>query len=333
MLKSTHGPRVIPNPGGAAGLFRLDYNERIFARNYREPVLVARAAGVGAKIELARELAALDAIGIDLVARSVNDLIVEGAEPLFFLDRLRAPRLDEALCAALMRGVVEGCRLAGCALLGGETEVIGGPAAEGGLDIAGFAVGVVDLHRAMNKRRPAPGDIVLGLAGGGVHPRGFPLAREILAHAGLDPRAAYPELGEESGPAPTLGETLLTPARIYAGSVVRLDRAYRVKKVITGMAHIAGGGLAADLARCLGPNVDAVIDTGGWPEPPILSLLRRHGCVGGDDARRAFGMGIGYCIVLRPTFAEAAKARLERYGERVRVLGKITRGKGRVIEK
>jgi phosphoribosylformylglycinamidine cyclo-ligase len=333
LLKRTHGPRVIPNPGGFAGLFRLDYNERIFARNYRDPVLVACADGVGTKIKLAQDLGVLDTIGIDLVAMNVNDLIVEGAEPLFFLDCLSVHHVEQEQCAAIMSGVAEGCRLAGCALLGGETAEMGDLFREGDFDLTGFAVGVVDLHRAMNRRHPAPGDIVLGLASSGVHSNGFTLVRKIIADAGLDLRGPRPELVDEEAPVPTLGQALLTPTRIYAESIVRLNRAYKVKKVVTGMAHITGGGLAGNLERCLGPTVDAVIDTRSWPVPPVFSLLQEAGSVADEEMRRVFNMGIGYCIVVRPTFAEAVNARLERYGERVHVIGKIAKGKGRVVEK
>ncbi len=335
MLKRTHGPRVIPNPGGFAGLFRLDYNEKLFAKNYREPVLVACADGVGSKIKLAREMGVLHTIGIDLVAMNVNDLIVEGAEPLFFLDCLSVHHVDERQCAAVMHGVVEGCRLAGCALLGGETAEMGDLFQDGDFDLTGFAVGVVDLHRAMRKRRPSSGDIVLGLGASGLHSNGFTLVRTIVREAGLDLLATYPRLGPDpvQGRTLTLGETLLTPTRIYAGSIVRLGRAYRVKKVITGMAHVTGGGLAGNLARSLGPDVDAVIDSRAWEPPPVFRFLQEAGAVEEAEMRRVFNMGIGYCVVVRPAFAEAARARLERYGERVHVIGKITKGKGRVIER
>lgn len=334
MLKRTHGPRVIANPGGFAGLFRLDYNEKLFARNYRDPVLVACSDGVGTKIKVAQELGVLHTIGIDLVAMNVNDCIVEGAEPLFFLDCLSVPHVDERQCAAIMHGVVEGCRLAGCALLGGETAEMGDLFKPGDFDLTGFAIGVVDLHKAMNRRHPEPGDIVLGLASSGIHSNGFTLARKVIADAGLRLGERYAELADaETGETPTLGEEILKPTRIYAEPIVKLGRAYRVKKVVTAMAHITGGGLAGNLERVLGDKVDAQIKTSGWPTPGIFRLLQERGGVEEAEMRRVFNMGIGYCVVVRPTFAEAVKERLERMGERVYTIGKITKGKGRVIEK
>ncbi|MBK7404195.1 MAG: phosphoribosylformylglycinamidine cyclo-ligase [Phycisphaerales bacterium] len=333
MLKRTHGPRVISNPGGFAGLFRLDYNEKLFARNYRDPVLVSCADGVGTKIKIAQELGIVHTIGIDLVAMNVNDLIVEGAEPLFFLDCLSVHHVEQAVCAAIMHGVVEGCRIAGCALLGGETAEMGDLFRPGDFDLTGFAVGVVDLHKAMNRRHPEPGDVILGLASSGVHSNGFTLARKIVADAKLDLRKAYPELAEKGQTTPTLGQALLIPTRIYADPIVRLNAAYRVKKVVTGMAHITGGGLAGNLERSLSPTVDAVIQTKSWTPPAIFRFLQERGGVEEAEMRTVFNMGIGYCVVVRPTFAQAVRERLERMGETVFEIGKITKGKGRVIEK
>lgn len=334
MLKRTHGPRVIANPGGFAGLFRLDYNEKLFARNYREPVLVACADGVGTKIKVAQQLGVLHTIGIDLVAMNVNDLIVEGAEPLFFLDCLSVPHVDDRLCAAVMHGVVEGCRIANCALLGGETAEMGDLFKPGDFDLTGTAVGVVELHKAVSRRVPSPGDIVLGLASSGIHSNGFTLARKIISDAGLDLGEAYDELTDpDTGAARTLGEELLEPTRIYAESVVKLGRAYRVKKVVTAMAHVTGGGIADNLARSLDDTVDAVIRTGSWRPHGIFELLRTRGGVDDAEMRRVFNMGIGYIVVVRPTFADAVAQKLTRLGERVHTIGKIVKGKGRVIEK
>lgn len=334
MLKRTHGPRVIPNPGGFAGLFRLDYNEKLFARNYREPVLVACADGVGTKIKVAQQLGIVHTVGIDLVAMNVNDLIVEGAEPLFFLDCLSVPQVDDRLCAAVMHGVVEGCRIANCALLGGETAEMGDLFKPGDFDLTGTAVGVVELHKAVSRRAPAPGDVVLGLASSGIHSNGFTLARKIITDTGLDLRKTYDGLTDPKTGAPrTLGEELLEPTRIYAEQIVKLGRAYRVKKVITAMAHITGGGIADNLERSLDSTVDAVIKTSAWQPHGIFQLLQERGRVEDAEMRRVFNMGIGYIVVVRPTFADAVAERLTRMGERVYTIGKIVKGKGRVIEK
>lgn len=334
MLKRTHGPRVIPNPGGFAGLFRLDYNEKLFARNYRDPVLVACADGVGTKIKIAQQLGILHTIGIDLVAMNVNDLIVEGAEPLFFLDCLSVPHVNDRLCAAVMHGVVEGCRIADCALLGGETAEMGDLFKPDDFDLTGTAVGVVELHKAISRRAPTTGDIVLGLASSGIHSNGFTLARKIITDSGLDLGKTYGELTDpDSGKTPTLGEELLRPTRIYAQPIVKLGRAYRVKKVITAMAHITGGGVADNLARSLDDTVDAVIKTNTWEPQGIFKLLQSRGKVDDAEMRRVFNMGIGYIVVVRPAFADAVTERLTRMGERVCTIGKIVKGKGRVIEK
>jgi phosphoribosylformylglycinamidine cyclo-ligase len=330
LMRRTHGPRVIANPGGFAGLFRLDYDQKLFARNYKEPVLCACADGVGTKIRIAQLMQVYDTIGIDLVAMNVNDLIVEGAEPLFFLDILSVPQVDEKIMGPLIAGIAEGCKRAGCALLGGETAEMGDLYAPGDFDLNGFAVGVVELKKAMSRRIAQPGDVILGLASSGAHSNGYTLVRAILKEAKLKLDRAYPELQRADGSTPTLGQALLEPTRIYADSITRLGRAYRVKKVISAMAHITGGGLADNLERVLGPTVDAKIDASSWPVPPVLKFLQQHGRVELDEMRKVFNMGIGYVVVVRPTFAEAVAQRLRGTGEEVYTIGRIMRGKGRV---
>jgi phosphoribosylformylglycinamidine cyclo-ligase len=355
LMRRTHGPRVIDNPGGFAGLFRLDYNQKLFARNYKDPVLVACADGCGTKVKLAATLRKFDTIGIDLVAMNLNDLIVQGAEPLFFLDYVAVGKVDRQSLREILKGVAEGCKRAGCALLGGETAEMPGVYTADDFDLAGFAVGVVELARAIDPTRVEPGDTVLGLASDGIHSNGYTLVRSIVQHAGLDLYASYPELSEpEAGAkgngragsrrrrsqpsrrvplAPTLGEILLTPTRIYAEPIVKLLHAYRVKRVVSGMAHITGSGLSGNLARALHPAVDAVIDRSAWPVPTIFRFLQQQGRVDEEEMRRVFNMGIGYCLIVRPSFAASVKQQLERSGERVHVIGKITRGKGHVKEK
>lgn len=341
VMRRTHGARVIPNPGGFAGLFRLDYNEKLFKRNYRDPVLVACADGVGTKLKLAAQLRVYDTIGIDLVAMNVNDMIVQGAEPLLFLDYIAVPKVDAPMLSAIVRGVAEGCRRAGCALLGGETAEMTDVYAPGDFDLAGFAVGVVELERAINPLRVRPGDVVLGLASDGIHSNGYTLVRKIVEHAQLDLHAPHPELAparegrkgrKRADAAPTLGQVLLTPTRIYAEPIVKLLRDYKVKKVISGMAHITGSGMAGNLCRALNPKVDAVIDWSSWPVPPVFRVLQKHGDVDEAEMRRVFNMGIGYCLVVRPDFADSIAARLRRLGEKTFVIGKIVKGRGEVRE-
>ncbi|GJM19176.1 MAG: phosphoribosylformylglycinamidine cyclo-ligase [Phycisphaeraceae bacterium] len=326
LMRRTHGQRVIPNPGGFAGLLRLDYNEQLFRHNYKDPVLVACCDGVGTKIKLAMDLAKFDTIGVDLVAMSVNDLIVQGAEPLMFLDYVAVHSVDKVVLGPILAGVAKGCEIAKCALIGGETAEMNDLYRAGEFDLAGFAVGVVELSRATDSARVEPGDVVLGLASSGVHSNGYSLVRKIVDHAGLDLGAVDPALDAER----TVGEVLLEPTRIYVQPIVRTLRAYKVKKVVSGMAHITGGGLAGNLERALHPKVDAVLDRDAWEVPAVFSYLQKHGGVEPDEMDKVFNMGIGYCLIVRPTFAAAVARRLARFGETVHTIGTITRGTGAV---
>ncbi|MBI2761582.1 MAG: phosphoribosylformylglycinamidine cyclo-ligase [Chloroflexi bacterium] len=349
LMKRTHGPRVIPNPGGFAGLFRLDFNKGLFRKNYKDPVLVACADGVGTKLKLAIEYGKLDTLGIDLVAMNINDMIVQGAEPLFFLDYIATGKVDPAQLSSIMRGIAEGCRIAQCALLGGETAEMAGLYKPGDFDLAGFAVGVVELARTIKPTRVEVGDIVLGLASDGIHSNGYTLVRKVVDHAGLDLHKPYDDLplvgrtsspprpggrpGRRAGPPLPLGEILLTPTRIYARPITKLLSNYRVKKVISGMAHITGSGLAGNLCRALHPKVDAHIDTASWPLPPVFRFLQTRGNVPDAEMRRVFNMGIGYCLIVRPAFAESIAAALRKLGEKVHTIGRIEKGKGDVVER
>ncbi|MEM9066217.1 MAG: phosphoribosylformylglycinamidine cyclo-ligase [Planctomycetota bacterium] len=327
LLRRTHGPRVLDNPGGFAGLLRLDFNEKLFARNYRDPVLVAATDGVGTKIKLATQLGRYDTVGIDLVAMCVNDLIVEGAEPLLFLDYIATPRVDQQTLFDLVKGVSRGCEIAGCALLGGETAEMPDVYPEGELDLAGFSVGVVELRRKMNALRVAPGDVVLGLASSGVHSNGYSLVRAIIKKAKLD--LDKPLAGTKH----TIGEALLEPTRIYAQPIVKLLRSYKVKKVVSGMAHITGGGLEGNLVRSIPDSCDAVIDTKAWETPEVFRLLAQKGNVDDEEMRRVFNMGVGYCLVVRPDFARGVAEKLRRSGEQVFEIGRIKKGSGKVTLK
>jgi phosphoribosylformylglycinamidine cyclo-ligase len=324
LLRRTHGQRVIDNPGGFAGLLRLDYNEQLFKHNFSDPVLVACADGVGTKVHLAIEMNKHDTVGIDLVAMNVNDLIVQGAEPLLFLDYIAVHKVEQDTLHDLVRGISDGCKQAGCALIGGETAEMNDLYKPSDYDLAGFSVGVVELKRATNPMRVEPGDIVLGLESSGVHSNGYSLVRSIIKHANLKLDTVYPELD----PYQTLGEVLLTPTRIYADPIVKLLRSYKVKKVVSGMAHITGGGLEGNLNRALHNKVDASIDLKSWETPPVFRFLQVQGGIEIEEMRRVFNMGIGYCLIVRPTFASAVKKKLERAGESVHVIGKIMKGKG-----
>jgi len=339
MLRKTHTPRVIDNPGGFAGLFRLDYKKGLFSRNYKDPVLVACADGVGTKVKLASELGIFDTVGIDLVAMNVNDLIVQGAEPLFFLDYIATPEVDTKLLNDLVKGMAEGCRKSGCALLGGETANMPDVYAKGDFDLAGFCVGVVELAKLKTPTRVKAGDIVLGLSSDGIHSNGYSLVRKVVKEAGLDLQKVYPELNPAPRRKPrgkkqirprTLGEVLLTPTRLYADPIVKLQRQYRVKNVISGMAHITGSGIGGNLCRALPTDLDAVIDLNSWERPPIFGFLQEHGGVSEEEMYRVFNLGIGYCVIVRPKFAESIAEHLTKLGERVFKIGVIAKGKGEV---
>jgi len=322
-MRETYGPRVISRHNAFAGMFRLDFDEQIFRRNYRQPVLVACADGVGSKVLLAAEVGDLSTIGIDLVAMNVNDMITCGAEPLFFLDYLAVPKIEPDKLVVLMEGISQGCRMAGCALLGGETAELPDIYAHGHFDLGAFAVGVVELPRAIAPERVEPGDVLIGLASSGIHSNGYSLVRRVIRENRLKLGATYPELGE------TLAEAVMRPTRIYVDSVLQLLRAYRRKKVVSAMAHITGGGLAENVARVLPPDCDAVIDRKRWTPQPIFEFIQKHG-VTRREMFRVFNMGIGYVLIVRPDFVEGASRRLKRSGETPIVIGKVIRGRSQV---
>jgi len=323
-MHSTYGPRVFQDRhGGFAGLFKLDYDEPILRRNYKRPVLVGCTDGVGTKVLIAIEMNRLDTIGIDLVAMNVNDLITCGAEPLFFLDYLAVHKLDPEHLLQVIEGIAAGCREAGCALLGGETAEMPELYRKGDLDLAGFAVGVLDHHRAINSSRVEPGDVVIALPSSGVHSNGYTLVRKLIARAGCKLDQFHDELGE------TLGEAVLRPTRIYVKAVQAVLHHYRVKRVVTGMAHITGGGLTENIARAIPANCDVVLSRSAWKPPPIFEFLRRLGTTKAE-MYKVFNMGIGYIFIVRPFYAENVMNVLSRAGEQPFFAGRIERGKQRV---
>lgn len=326
LLKRTHGPRVLGGHGGFAGAFRLDYNEKLFKRNYKDPVLVSCTDGVGTKVKLATQLNIYDTVGIDLVAMSINDLIVCGAEPLFFLDYIAVSKLEPQQSVDMVKGVSDGCKLSGCALLGGETAEMPDVYAKGEFDLAGFAVGVCELHKFIDGSRVQKGDVVLGLASSGIHSNGYSLVRAVIDENKLDLNKVYPELDKEK----TLGRVVIEPTRIYAKAIVELLHQYRVKQVVTAMAHITGGGLVNNLNRVLPNDLDAVISRKAWKVSPIFKFLKKHGNIKQGEMDRVFNQGIGYCVVVKPAFAEAAYRHLTKSGETVFQLGTITKGSGKV---
>ncbi|MEM9913847.1 MAG: phosphoribosylformylglycinamidine cyclo-ligase [Planctomycetota bacterium] len=332
-LRKTHGPRVLGKHGAFAGMFRLDFNEKLFKRNYKDPVLVSCTDGVGTKVLLAIQLGKHDTIGQDCVAMNVNDMIVQGAEPLFFLDYIGTHAVDPAHMERIVKGVADGCSLAGCALIGGETAEMPDVYGKGDYDLAGFSVGVVELSRIIEgDQRVEKGDVVLGLTSSGVHSNGYTLVRAIVKQAKLDLGKVYPDFDDDPQFAgKTLGEILLEPTRIYVKPIVKLLRGYKRKRPISGMAHITGGGLPGNVNRALPSNLDAKLSRKSWEVPALFRFLQKHGNIAEDEMLRVFNMGIGYTLIVRPHFADAVAEKLRKSGETVITLGKITAGSGQVV--
>jgi phosphoribosylformylglycinamidine cyclo-ligase len=328
-VASTFGPRVIESKDGFAGMFRLDYDERLFKKNYKNPVLVACTDGVGSKVQLAAEMKRFDTVGIDLVAMSVNDMLVQGAEPLFFLDYLGVHKLEPEFVAELVKGVAIGCRQADCALIGGETAEMPDTYSRDDFDMAGFAVGVVERKRIITGRLIGKGDVVLGLASNGIHSNGYTLVRNIcFKRAGLKTTDTPEGLGGAA-----LGDVLLEPTRIYVRPLVRLLSKYKVKRVVHGMAHITGGGLVGNIPRVLPKNCNAIIKKSSWPKHDIFTFLRETGPVEEEEMFRVFNMGIGFVLVVAEDFADSITKKLTKFGEKVYKIGRITTGTGKVVLK
>lgn len=311
LVKTTFRPEVLTGLGGFAGLFRLDTGR------YRDPVLVSGTDGVGTKLKVAHLMRRHETIGIDLVAMCVNDVMVCGAEPLFFLDYFATGKLDPDHAAEVVGGIADGCRQAGCALIGGETAEMPSMYAEGDYDLAGFVVGVVDRSRLIDGRTIVPGDVVVGLASSGLHSNGYSLVRKVLFDLeGLAVDDRLPELAEP------LGSVLLTPTRIYAKTVLALLRTHTLK----GIAHITGGGITENLPRVLPEGCAARIDRRTWTPHPIFHLLQSRGAISDDEMLRTFNMGIGLMLVVAADEAEAVRAEAEALGERAFIVGTIEPG-------
>ncbi len=319
-MASTYGPRVCSKHNAFAGMFRLDVNEKMFTRNYRRPVLVACADGVGSKVMLAVELGDLSTIGIDLVAMNVNDMITCGAEPLFFLDYLGVHGIDPRWMVPLVEGIADGCAMAGCALLGGETAEMPDLYGVGKLDLAGFSVGVVEFGRQIDGLSINPGDELIGLASSGIHSNGYSLVRRLIKRHRLKLDREYDELGE------TLGQAVLRPTRVYVRSVLSVLDSYRRGGVVTGMAHITGGGLAENIERVLPKGCGATVRTSQWRVPELFKFLQR-GAVDEKEMYRVFNMGIGYVLAVRPKYVAGICRRLEEAGESTMVIGRVKRGR------
>ncbi len=302
--KRTLRPEVLAGIGGFGALMEIP-------KKYRQPVLVSGTDGVGTKLMLAFALGRHDTVGIDLVAMSVNDVLVQGAEPLFFLDYFACGKLQTAVAADVIKGIARGCEFAGCALIGGETAEMPGMYPEGEYDLAGFCVGVVEKDRIINGRSIAPGDAVLGLASSGLHSNGFSLVRKIIERA-------KPDLDADFYGRP-LADVLMEPTRIYVKSALALMQVLPVK----GLAHITGGGITGNVPRMLPEGARAVIDSKSWPRPPLFDWLQKEGGVAEDEMHRVFNCGIGMAIVVGAEDAAQATKLLSDAGETVWMIGRI----------
>jgi len=311
----TMRPGVMGAIGGFGGLFDLS------AVSVKEPVLVSGADGVGTKLKLAFAMERHDTIGIDAVAMCVNDIVTQGAQPLFFLDYIGCGMLDPGQVEDIVKGVSDGCVQAGCALIGGETAEMPGMYEKGEYDIAGFAVGVVEKSRIVTGESIAEGDALVGLASSGVHSSGFSLARKIVAENGLSLGATYDGLGA------TLGDALLEPTRIYVKTILHILETSQVK----GMAHITGGGFFENIPRMMPKGLGAVVEKGSWDVPAIFGFLRERGGIGEDEMFNVFNMGVGMVLAVdaRDAFLVAMRAR--ELGVRATVIGKVAPGEGVVF--
>jgi len=313
LAKSTDRAGTMGGLGGFGALFDLR------AAGFQDPVLVSSTDGVGTKLRLAIDARHHSTVGIDLVAMCVNDLVVQGAEPLFFLDYFATGALDVAQAAEVVSGIAEGCRQAGCALVGGETAEMPGMYHGGDYDLAGFSVGAAERGALLPSGDVGPGDVVLGLGASGVHSNGFSLVRRVIeaGNAGLGDPAPF-AAGQ------TLGQALLEPTRIYVKPVLALHRAGLIKAA----AHITGGGLPGNLPRVLPEGTVAVIRAGSWPVPPVFAWLARTGGVVPEEMLRVFNCGIGMTLVVEAGKAEAAIALLAEHGETAHRIGTIEAGEG-----
>ena len=308
LVKETNRPEVLADIGGFGGLFSLNSSK------YKRPTLVAATDGVGTKLKLAFMMDKHDTVGIDLVAMCVNDIIVQGAEPLFFLDYLATGKLAPEAAVEIVKGIAEGCKQAGCALLGGETAEMPGMYGGGEYDLAGFSVGVVDNNNIIDGSAITTGDKIIGIGSTGLHSNGYSLARKIfLEELQLDLKETPKELDKP------LGEELLTPTRIYVKSILNLMRDFTIK----GVAHITGGGLLENLPRVLPQKCKAIIDRNSWEKPAIFEMLRKGGNIPEEEMYRTFNYGIGMTIVVPANEVDDVMGRLTGLNETAYLIGEI----------
>ena len=311
LVRKTFRPEVMADIGSFGAFFKLN------TRKYKEPVLVSGTDGVGTKLKIAFMMDRHDTVGIDLVAMCVNDILTSGAEPLFFLDYFATGRLRPEKAAAVVKGIAEGCRQAGCSLVGGETAEMPGFYKDGEYDLSGFAVGVVEKKSMIDGSRIKPGDVLVGLTSSGLHSNGYSLARKVLfGRKKITVEKVLPYLGIP------VGEELLKPTRIYVKAFKALDGKVDLK----GMAHITGGGIPGNLPRIFPKGLGASMFKGSWPEQPIFGLIRRYGNVPADDMKRTFNMGIGFIVVVSKGESDETIGILKKKGFPAYLIGEIRKG-------
>lgn len=319
LMESTFGPNVVRNDGGFGGLFSLQGLAGIDS----DAVLVSGADGVGTKLKIAFLLDKHDTVGIDLVAMSVNDVLVQGARPLFFLDYIGTGHCEKRVMLDLVAGVAEGCRQAGCALLGGETAEMPGFYPEGEYDLAGFAVGIVERHRLLDGSAVREGDVLLGLPSSGLHSNGYSLARKALLDVG-----GHAPADTLPGFSCTLGEELLRPTRLYTKAVLAALDAFPDPRPVHGIVHITGGGLVENVPRILPKTCDAVFDESTWSCPAIFDTVAKAGGIETDEMRRVFNMGLGMVLLVEAGMADAVQGVLRGAGEPCHRVGTVVAGSG-----
>ncbi|KHO61110.1 phosphoribosylformylglycinamidine cyclo-ligase [Thermoanaerobacter sp. YS13] len=313
LAKQTLNEYVLEGIGGFAGLVEI--------KNYKNPVLVSSTDGVGTKLKIAFMMDKHDTIGIDLVAMCVNDIIVTGAKPLFFLDYFATGKLKSETAVEVIRGIAEGCKIAGCALIGGETAELPGFYKEGEYDLAGFCVGIAEKEELINTKSIKEGDAIIGIASSGIHSNGYSLVRKVFFEENnFSVKDFIPELGTN------LGDALLTPTKIYVKSIEALKRLK-----IKGMAHITGGGFIDNIPRILRKSIAAKINKGSWEIPTIFNLIQRLGDIEEREMYRTFNMGIGIVVIIDPSDVDKALEKLSGMGEKAYVIGEIVEKEGGVI--
>ncbi len=320
LMHRTFSPRVQQLDGGFAGLFQLDFDNKLFRRNYENPVMVACTDGVGTKLKIAQRNDRHDSVGIDLVAMCVNDAICCGAEPLFFLDYVAMGKDDPEVLEQIVSGISDGCMLADCALLGGETAIMPDVYQEGDYDLAGFCVGVVEKANLIDGKAIVDGDVIIGVASNGVHSNGYSLVRKIVYEAaGKSDSDAFDEHRN-------VGDVLLQPTAIYVKAIRNVLQNYKIKNVVHGIAHITGGGIGENIERILPADMCVEVDASAWQRPEVFDWLQKLGDIETDEMYRVFNMGIGLAVIVSPYYAESVCRAINESGFAASQIGTVSAG-------